>query len=157
MGWRVSERLMQCESALLRAYVCLVCAVQQSLEGTVAVVPRLKHGGESETQGQQSSSSSDAPPDAAGPPIHANSAHYRSFASDCVPIPDFHTRRRDHTNLEPGTLDDDGMLAHTDFDIDMTRVDLDNEEFFQEFLDRRTKFEENLKLFYDKTPSQTAR
>jgi len=81
--------------------------------------------------------------------------HYRTFAPDCVGIPDYHTRKRDHRSLEKGVLDSDGMLAHTDFDIDLTRVDADNDEFFEEYIQRRTVFEENLKAFYDKTPSQS--
>jgi hypothetical protein len=87
------------------------------------------------------------------PSFHAHSVHYRDlFAPSCEPILDFHTRRRDHRGLEEGVLDADGLLAHTDFDIDLSRTDADNDEHFAEYLARRETFEHHLKKLYERTP-----
>lgn len=85
--------------------------------------------------------------------IPRNQHHYRSFA-DTEAIYDYHTRKRDHSGLSSGSLDGEGILAHTDFDIDLSRIDPDNDEHFQEYCERRKKFEEQLKLFYEKTERQ---
>lgn len=90
---------------------------------------------------------------AAAAAVHPNQYHYRTLDADAVPIPDFHTKKRVHTGLAAGTLDDDGILAHTDFDIDLTRIDPDNDEHFAEYVKRRKTFEEQLKVLYDKTES----
>ena len=129
----------------------------------MAVLPHANGKGKAEaTKGKTptldsatSAGSPSATPSLAGSPAppHANSIHYRHF-TDPVGIVDFHTKKRDHSSLECGVLDEDGILAHTDFDIDLSRIDADNDEFFSEYVARRTKFEEQLKLFYDKTPSQ---
>jgi len=95
-----------------------------------------------------------AVPPPSQPVYHRNSQHYRSFSPSAVPIPDFHTKRRDHSGLEPGTLDEDGILAHTDFDIDLSRTNLDNDEYFAEFLQRRRVFEHHLNLLYERTPKR---
>jgi hypothetical protein len=109
------------------------------VRGTKAGASALKAGA--------AASSSPVPP-------HPNSIHYRTFTSDCQGLTDFHTRVRDHSKLAPGVLDEDGILAHTDFDIDPSRCDADNEEHFQEFFERRRNFEVALKALYEKTPSK---
>lgn len=148
-------------SAPLRSYAC--AAVQRSLDSSVAVLP--EGGGGKQGKGQNTAGSplsngaaaaaaAGSSTFAASVPHHPHSTHYMHFRPDCAGVDDYHTRKRDHSALPQGVLDHEGILAHTDFDIDLSRCDADNDEHFAEYVERRIKFEEQLKILYENTPSQ---
>lgn len=146
--------------------------MQKSLDSSVAVMPEGGGGGGGNggKQGKGQGTAGSALPNgaaaaasaagagsstfAAAVPHHPHSTHYMHFGPDCAGVDDYHTRKRDHSALPPGVLDHEGILAHTDFDIDLSRCDADNDEHFAEYVQRRIKFEEQLKILYENTPSQ---
>ena len=161
-------------------YVILCCRLfQKSIDDSVAVLPTANPSSSSSSNGSSSTATgtvneakaTKSPPKTVDKEkgeknkgkatksisqvnIHPNQYHYRSFDPSSPPIEDYHFKKRNHDGLEPGSLDDDGILAHTDFEIDLSRVDADNDEHFAEFCERRRKFEQHLKLLYEKTESE---
>ena len=151
-------------STAIRLIRCACAALQRSLDSSVAVLPEGGGGGKQGkgqntagsplSNGAAAAAAAGSSTFAASVPHHPHSTHYMHFRPDCAGVDDYHTRKRDHSALPQGVLDHEGILAHTDFDIDLSRCDADNDEHFAEYVERRIKFEEQLKILYENTPSQ---